>query len=73
MLSKREIKFVGAEQGSLSQKWLLKFELYRDSVPGGMIRTSPQYDNEEAAIEAAKKIEQEYNTKGILPNLFKLF
>ena len=73
VLSKREIKFVGADQSALSKKWLLKFDLYRDGIPTGLIRTAPQYDSEADALMAGKKVEAEYNSTGILPNLFKMF
>jgi hypothetical protein len=73
MVSKRTLKFVGAEQGKLSKKWLNKFTLYRDGQPAGMIRTAPQYATESVAIKEGKMVEAEYNKTGILPNLFKMF
>lgn len=73
MVSKRTMKFISAEQSKLSNKWLLNFQLYRDGVPAGMIRTAPQYDTESVAIKAAKEVEEQYNKTGILPNLFKMF
>lgn len=73
MVSKRTIKFVGAEQSNLSNKWLVNFQLFKDDIPAGMIRTSPQFDTEGMAIKAAKEVEEKYNNTGILPNLFKMF
>ncbi len=73
MVSKRQIKFICTEQASLSKKWLLKFDLYRDGIQTGLIRTAPQYNSELDALNAGKQIEIEYNNTGILPNLFKMF
>lgn len=73
MENKRTLKFVGVEQGKLTPKWLLKFDLYKDTIKGGMMRTPPQYDTEVEANEAGMRIETEYNSTGILPNLFKMF
>lgn len=73
MVNKRTIKLVSAEQSKLSSKWLINFQLYKDGVPAGMIRTPPHYDTEGSAIKAGQEVEEKYNSTGILPNLFKMF
>lgn len=73
MLSVKTVKFIGTEQSKLSKKWLLKFELCRDGIMSGIMRTAPQFNSEQEAVSEGHIIEENYNRTGVFPNLFKMF